>query len=242
MEAFDAGVVEANVVRGPPSAERVAPRRELADEVREATVVRVPAGFRAQDRDGVGRNLFPVDVEVGRTRVEEDEARRVCRPVRAVEMLRVEGTTESVGGEDVHASVAHKPGRSRDRVEHALHAGPNPLPRRPTTCSGHRVRTAREVKEVRALGLVELERTSKCLQNGLRNAARVAALEARVIVDADPREERDLLPAEPWNPPLVAVPRQARLLGRDLGSPGGQKLADLVPVVHRTRVAPPLYA
>ncbi len=82
MEALDAGVVEANVVRRPPSAERVAPRRELADEVRKATVVRVAASFRAQDRDGVGRNLLPVDVEVGRARVEEDEARRIASSMR----------------------------------------------------------------------------------------------------------------------------------------------------------------
>src|SRR5213078_2455442 len=77
-------------------AERVAPRRELADEVRKAMVVRVAASFRAQDRDGVGRHLLPVDVEVGRARVEEDEARRVRRTVRAVELLRVESAAEPV--------------------------------------------------------------------------------------------------------------------------------------------------
>jgi hypothetical protein len=101
------------------------------------------------------------------------------------------------------------------------------------------VRTPPEVKEVRALGLIELKRTSKRLQDALRRAGRVAALKAAVIVDANPGEERDLLPAEARNPPVVAVSRQARLLERDLGSPGGQKLADLVPIVHRTRVAPP---
>jgi hypothetical protein len=85
MEALDAGVVEPDVVRGPAGAEGLALRRQLADEIREATVVRVAPG--AQDRDGIGRNLLPVGVEVGRARVEEDEARRVRRPVRAVEML-----------------------------------------------------------------------------------------------------------------------------------------------------------
>ena len=37
VEALDAGVVEADVVRGPASAERLAPRRQLSDEVREGT-------------------------------------------------------------------------------------------------------------------------------------------------------------------------------------------------------------
>jgi hypothetical protein len=162
--------------------------------------------------------------------------------VRAVEVLRVEGAAEAVGGEKVHAPVAHERRRSRDRVEHALHAGPNPLFRRPTTCSRHRVRATREIEEVRSLGLVELKRTRDRLEDALGDSSRAAPLEAGVVVDADPGEERDLLPAEPRDPPLVAVPRQARLLGRDLGSPRGQELADLVPVVHRTRVAPPLEA
>ncbi len=100
------------------------------------------------------------------------------------------------------------------------------------------MRPTREVKEVRALGLVELKRTSKRLQDALRDSARISALEAGVVVDADPGEEGDLFPAEPRNPPVLAVPRQARLLGRDLGPSGGQKLADLASRVHRTRVTP----
>jgi Aldo/keto reductase family len=68
MEALDAGVVEPDVVGGPAGAEGLALRRQLADEIREATVVRVAPGFGAQDRDGVGRNLLPVGVEVGRAR------------------------------------------------------------------------------------------------------------------------------------------------------------------------------
>src|SRR5213080_4412514 len=106
MEALGAGVVEADVVRGPAGAEGLALRRQLSDEVREATVARVATGLGSQDRDGVGRNLIPIDIEVGRAWVEEDEARRVRRPVRAVEMLRVEGVPEPVGGEDVHAPVS----------------------------------------------------------------------------------------------------------------------------------------
>ena len=60
----------------------------------------------------------------------------------------------------------------------------------------------------------------------------VAALEARVVVDADPGEQRDLLAAEPRHAPRAAVRAQPRLLRRDLRAPGGQELANLVPRVH----------
>jgi len=44
-----------------------------------------------------------------------------------------------------------------------------------------RVRGAREVEEVAALGLVELQRARERLQDGLGDAAEVAALEAGVV-------------------------------------------------------------
>src|SRR4029450_14070754 len=49
MEALEPRVVAADVVRGPELPEQLAARRQLADEVGELTVVRVAAGFRAQD-------------------------------------------------------------------------------------------------------------------------------------------------------------------------------------------------
>ncbi len=86
-EALDAAVVESNVVRSPARAERLAARGKLSDEIRDCTVVRVSPGLGAEDGDGIGRDLLPVDVEVGGARVEEDEARGVHRHVRAVEVL-----------------------------------------------------------------------------------------------------------------------------------------------------------
>ena len=83
-----------------------------------------------------------------------------------------------------------------------------------------------------ALGAVAAKRTDKRLQDALRDASRVAALEAGVVVDADPGEHRDFLPAKPWNAAVVAVDGQTHLVRRDLGSPGGQELADLAPGVH----------
>jgi hypothetical protein len=153
-------------------------------------------------------------------------------------MLRVEGAPEPVGGEDVHAPVSHEGRRGGHRVEDALHARPHPLLRWAATRPSRRVRCTCEVEEVGSLGLVELKRTGQRFQNALRNATRVAALEARVVVDADPGEERHFLSAEARNTPVITVRAQARLLRRDLGSPGGQELADLVSGVHKTRVTP----
>jgi hypothetical protein len=58
---------------------------------------------------------------------------------------------------------------------------------------------------VRSLCLIELKRTGQRVQNALGGSVRVAALQARVIVDAYPREERDLLSAQPWNAAVAAV-------------------------------------
>jgi hypothetical protein len=100
------------------------------------------------------------------------------------------------------------------------------------------VRCTREIEEMRALGLVELQRTRKRLQHAFRDPSRVAALEADVVVDTDPGEERDFFPAKSGNAPVVAIPGQTRLPWRDPGTPGGQELAYLVSSVQTARVAP----
>jgi len=87
---------------------------------------------------------------------------------------------------------------------------------------------------VRTLCLVKLKGTGQRLQNAFGNPAHVPALEAGVVVDADSGEQRDLLSAKPWNAAVVAIEGQIHLVRRDLGSPGGQELADLAPGVHGT--------
>ena len=62
-------------------------RRQLADEVGELTVVRVAAGFRAQDGDNVVRDAVPVDVEGGGARIEEEEPSGVLWLRLVVEVL-----------------------------------------------------------------------------------------------------------------------------------------------------------
>jgi hypothetical protein len=65
VEVLDAGVVEPDLVCGPPGAERPALRCELADELRELAVVRVAARGRAQIRP---RNLRRRRPPLGRGR------------------------------------------------------------------------------------------------------------------------------------------------------------------------------
>jgi hypothetical protein len=45
---------------------------------------------------------------------------------------------------------------------------------------------AREVEEMRSLGLVELKRTGQRLEHALRDPVQVPALEAGVVVNAHP--------------------------------------------------------
>src|SRR3954447_10953379 len=73
VEPLDALRVQPDVVRGPQPAELVALRGELADQVREASVVRVAAGLGAEDRYRLPGGAIPVGVEGARVRIEEDE-------------------------------------------------------------------------------------------------------------------------------------------------------------------------
>jgi len=57
-------------------------RRQLADQIREATVVRVPTRLAAKHGNGVVRHTLPVDEECGRAGIEEGEPRRVDGPAR----------------------------------------------------------------------------------------------------------------------------------------------------------------
>ena len=88
-----------------------------------------------------------------------------------------------------------------------------------------------------SFGVVQLQRAGECLEHRLGNAAQIAALETRVVVDADAGQKRDLLAAEPGHAPRSAVRAQPCLLRRDLRPPGGQELANLVPRVHDVEIS-----
>jgi hypothetical protein len=85
VEELDAAGVDPDVVRGPAPAELFAAGGQLPDQVREVPVVRVAAGFGAQQGDGVVGGLVVVAEELGRVRVEEDEPGGVGRSSRVGE-------------------------------------------------------------------------------------------------------------------------------------------------------------
>ena len=88
---------------------------------------------------------------------------------------------------------------------------------------------------MRPFGIVELQRAGERLEHAFGHAAHVAALEAGVVGNADSGQDRDLLAAQSGNAPRT-VGGQPDLVWRDLGSPGGQELADLAPGLHRSSV------
>ena len=94
-----------------------------------------------------------------------------------------------------------------------------------------RARGAGEIEEVRAFGLIELERPPQRFEHELGDAADMAALQTPVVVDTDAGEGGDLLSTQPGNAAL-AVARQADLLGRDLRPAAGEELGDVVGSVH----------
>ena len=214
MQALGARPVKAHVVRRPADAELVAARRQLADQVLEVAVVRVAPGLRAQRRDELGGQPVPVGVELARRRVQEREPPAVGRLLGAVEHRRVQRAAKRVGGQVVAVDGADDR-RRLDLVEQALHDRADARLGRPRALRRDRTRGAGQVEEVRALGVVELQRPGQRFQHELGDAADLAALQAPVVVGADTGQRRDLLAAQAGHPPL-AVARQAGLLGRDL--------------------------
>src|SRR3954454_9671855 len=112
MQPLPTGLVMADVVRCPPLAERLAAHRELADEIRERTVLRIPARLRAQGRNEIPRRLFPVDEELRGGRIQERETRGVRRLLGALEQRRIDGTAESVRRQVAAPHVAESRRRS----------------------------------------------------------------------------------------------------------------------------------
>ncbi len=76
-----------------------------------------------------------------------------------------------VGGQNVEAVVANERGDASDRVERPLDLGPDPLLGLAATSSRRSwVCGAGEVEEVGAVGVVELQRSSQCIQDARGDA------------------------------------------------------------------------
>jgi hypothetical protein len=227
--------MKANVVCCPERAELLAAGREFTDQIGEATVIGVAASLAAKCRDGVAGDLGPVDEELRGASVQEDEAGDVDRPEGVLEEWWVETLPERVGGEDVAAAVAHV-GGGADRVDDPLHAGADPLLARGSAAAGRRAGGSGEVEEVSALCLIEAKGLGERFENTVGDADQIAALDPRVVLDADAGELGDLAAAQARNTALP-VGGYPSLLRRDLRPPGAEELADLGFAVHGSRVA-----
>jgi len=167
VEALDAGAVEPDVVGGPADTELLAARGQLADHVGEPPVVGVASGLGAQEGHDVAGDALPVEVELGRAGVQEEEAGGVGRADRVAEDLGEERVPQLVGIQDVQAPVLHERRRPGHRVEDPLHAGADALLGRTAARRAGRVGGAREIDQVGALGLVELESAGDAFQHAL---------------------------------------------------------------------------
>jgi hypothetical protein len=89
----------------------------------------------------------------------------------------------------------------------------------------------RQVQQVGALGVIELQHAGDCFEDGRGDAGEIASLEFGVVLDAHVGQRSDLTAAQPGHTPSGSC-RQSCLLGADLRSPRGEELADLLTVVH----------
>ena len=89
---------------------------------------------------------------------------------------------------------------------------------------GDAVGRAREVEEVRAFGLVELQRPGQGLEDPGGCAGDLAALEAGVVLDAEPSQRRDLAAAQSGHPP-AAGGRKSDLIRGDASATSSEELA-----------------
>jgi hypothetical protein len=68
-----------------------------------------------------------------------------------------------------------------------------------------RAGAAQEVEQVDTLGLVELQYPGDGVDDALRDAGGVAALQADVVLTGDAREQGDLLAAQPGDPSALSA-------------------------------------
>lgn len=131
---------------------------------------------------------------------------------RGVDVV-VEGEGELVGGEEVHAAVADEGRSGGEGVQHPLQApvsGPAPggAAARPGEGVGA-LGCMRQVDEVGAFGVVELEGAGDGFENGGGGSGEVSALQLGVVLHAHIGERGYLAAAQAGYPPagrLRAVP------------------------------------
>ena len=142
-------------------------------------------------------------------------------PARVGVDVAVEGAGEPVGGEEVHAAVAHERRPGGDGVERPLQArSGRRLERRALRSAPDRgcaVGGPGEVGEVCSFGVVELQGAGDGVEDLLGCAVDGAAFELGVVLDAEPGERGDLAASQSGHAPVVSG-GQSDLVRGDLRS------------------------
>jgi hypothetical protein len=201
--------------------------------------VGVAAGLGAHDADAHLGEQLPVGVEVAGGGVEELEAGQVRSATAVADHRRVEGAPEGIGGQQVLVWVADEGHPLGDGLECPAQAQPRRVlggstpPR--AARGGDAVGRARQVEEVGAFGLVELQCPGQRLEDPGGCAGDLAALEAGVVLHAETGLRRDLAATQPGHTP-AAGGRETDLVRRDASTTGGEELthfpAQVLAVVH----------
>jgi hypothetical protein len=85
---------------------------------------------------------------------------------------------------------------------------------------------------VGAFGIVESQCAHQGLQHRVGDTTQVAALEAGVVVHADPGQRGDLFTAQTWHAAFVAEDRKPCLGRADPGSPAGKEVLHVLALIH----------
>ncbi len=232
VEGLGAGAVELDVVGRPADSERVASGGQLADEVGEAPVVGVTAGFGAENGDRVVGDLLPVMEELGRLWVQEDEPGHVRRACQVAEHRRVQGVAEGVGAQDVEATVADIGRDSGHGVQDSLDGWAYPLLAGSAADRASPVGGADQVEQVGPFGLVELQGPGDAFEDVFGRTVGVSAFEAGVVLDADAGQHGHLFSAQAGHAAPGPIGGQSGLVRGNLGPPRSQELPDVIPRLH----------
>ena len=174
-----------------------------------------PAGLGSKQGDDLAGVAFPVPVERLGPRVEKDEPGRVHRPLRHDEHLREQRAPEPVRGDRIEPTVLDEHRHTAHRVDQLLHVRPDLLRAgraAATSRVGTLVRGADQSVQMRMLGLVEPKGAADAVENRLRDAGRVAALEPDVVLRAHPGQQSDLFAAQPLHAATAPEVGEARFL------------------------------
>lgn len=204
----------AHVVSRPQRAEPRTCHGELTDELDRTRVVHGVTYRAAEHGDEVGDRALPVVVELALLGIEQQRA----QPVASGDQTGREHRGERVGGEDVEVAALDER-RQLERGQKMLQPRGDALgtraPPRPRRVRGG------ERDEVVGLDIVQSQHAREGLEHLPGRVVVAPPLEPEIVVGADAREHRHLLPAQPRHS-TVRAGLDARLLWCDEVSTSAQ--------------------